>query len=206
MKHFLCLLLLLFQTALIGQDRTLESISYRSQAGNTIALIKLSDQSLWKWTPDAFSENLLRKWAPGDPIVIKTINHPGFVLENLACPHYTPIVSLTFNSYLLFPQLNGFDPMTSQIKLSDGSTWELAFHFHQRTLYHWSEGDRIILAHGEHGCCELLNLDIPYPNKSQIERSVQVESCPISCSPPEKREEIPEEAPKILEPKEAEQL
>ena len=83
--------------------RRIDSIDYRSQQAMTIALIKLSDGSIWKWLPDAYSENLLRKWSQGDEIIIRVFNQPGFVLQNLSKPHYLPTVALTFNSYLLFP-------------------------------------------------------------------------------------------------------
>ncbi|NGX38835.1 MAG: hypothetical protein KR126chlam1_00150 [Chlamydiae bacterium] len=154
--------------------RKLDSISYRSQIGSTIALIKLSDGSLWKWMPDPFSENLLRKWAPGDEIIIRTPNQPGYVLQNLSRPHYTPIVSLSFGSYPVFPSIAEINKELSQIELDDGSLWQLIYEFNHRTLYHWSEGDRIVAVRGMQENYELINLDIPFANRSEIERCIQV--------------------------------
>lgn len=190
--------------------RTIESISYRSQQGNTIALIKLSDDSVWKWIPDTYSENLLRKWAYGDPVVIKTTNHPGFILHNLTHPVYSPTVSLTFNSYLLFPSLEQFDLENRLLTLSDGTEWEILFDFNKRTLHHWATGDRIIPVEGEHGNFELINLDIPHQNRAQIERNIQVGP----LAPPEEMYARAKKNPPLaalgnketLEPKEADLL
>lgn len=75
MKHFL-LTLLLSTHLFSAHTRTIESISYRSNQGATIALIQLTDGSVWKWSPDLYSENLLRRWNEGDQILIQAINHP----------------------------------------------------------------------------------------------------------------------------------
>ncbi len=176
MKNFL-LLLILFAAPLTAAkpvEKKLDSISYRSQAGATVALITLSDESVWKWTPDIYSENLLRKWTKGDTIIIQVGNHPGFLLENPSTPHYTPLVALSFSSYPLYPTLKKYDKQSSSIELSDGSQWVLLHSFNKRTLHHWAEEDQIIPVKGTHGNYELINLDIPYENRSQIERCIEV--------------------------------
>lgn len=176
MKKILITLLLL--TSLLSADvpleRHLQSIDYRTQAGTTIVLITLSDGSIWKWTPDIYSENLLRKWTEGDPIIIQAVNHPGFILQNLSKPHYEPPVALSFNSYLLFPSIVSYEKDLDLIILSDGSQWELVYDFNKRTLYHWELSDRIIPVKGVHNNFELINIDVPFENRSQIERCIEV--------------------------------
>lgn len=197
-----CLFLLLLATcSLFCNDsyiRKVDSITYRSQGGNTLALIKLSDETVWKWIPDVYSENLLRTWAEGDEILIKTINHPGFILQNLSKPLYSPTVSLTFNSYPLFPTIESVDLENNVILLSDGSQWELMYDFNQRTLRHWSIGDRIIPVRGIHESLELISLDIPHGNCCQVERNIQIAS---SCYLPS--EEPPLALERALPPKQA---
>jgi len=171
------LLLCILSTSLFGSEeyeRTLESITYRSQAGMMVALIKLSDDSVWKWAPDAYSENLLRKWAEGDRIVIRTANHPGFILQNLERPHYMPTVSSSFNSYPLFPAIVDISSNRSEVTLTDGSKWELIYAFNQKALCEWTQGDRVVPVKGFQHTYDLINLDIPYENRCMIERSVQV--------------------------------
>jgi len=166
--------LLFFSTFLKADDsflRTIDSITYRSQMGATVALIKLSDESIWKWMPDMYSENLLRTWSEGDEILIRACNHPGLSLQNLSRPHYCPLVALSFHSYPLFPTIESIDDTT--LLLSDGTEWEIEFDFNKRTLNYWSVGDRIIPVRGIHRNLELINLDIPYENKAQVERSIQ---------------------------------
>lgn len=176
MKKILIALLLL--TSLLSAqeplERQLQSIDYRTQGGTTIVLITLSDGSIWKWTPDIYSENLLRKWAEGDPIIIQAVNHPGFILQNLSKPHYEPPVALSFNSYLLFPSIVSYEKDLDLITLSDGSQWELVYDFNKRTLYHWELSDRIIPVQGVHNNFELINIDVPFENRSQIERCIEV--------------------------------
>ncbi|NGX37429.1 MAG: hypothetical protein K1000chlam2_00585 [Chlamydiae bacterium] len=171
-------LLLILLTSIVSAEnklaRKIESISYRSQLGATVALITLTDGSVWKWTPDTYSENLLRKWTEGDEVTIRVIHHPGFVLQNLTKPHYTPTVALTFNSYLLFPSLAKCYNGDGIIELSDGSKWELLYDFNLRTLHHWTLGDRIIPVKGSQGNFELINLDIPFESRSCIERYIEV--------------------------------
>lgn len=181
MRKYLTLFVLLTTTLFSSPYvRTIDSISYKSQGGSTLVLIQLSDSSSWKWTPDAYSENLLRKWQKGDQIVIKTVNHPGFILQNLASPLYTPTVCLSYNSYNLYPYIEEIDLREDHITLSDGSKWELVYDFNKRTLVHWSVGDRIIPVVGEADNQELINLDIPFDNRCQVERSIQI----IACEPP----------------------
>lgn len=170
-------LLILFTTLLKAEaplERRLESVDYRTQGGNTVVLITLSDNSVWKWIPDHYSENLLRKWVKGDQIIIQAVNHPGFLLQNLSKPHFTPPVALSFNSYLLFPTIEGYDYTSDTITLSDGSRWELIYDFNKRTLHHWALADRIIPVKGIHDNYELINIDLPYENRGQIERYVEV--------------------------------
>ena len=176
MNYLLALFIFLssFLRAEIPIERTLEEIDYRSRSGETIALIKLSDGSIWKWTPDFYSENFLRKWTKGDPIIVQTVNHPGFILQNLSHPHYTPAVALSFQSYLLFPSIKGYETQHDIVTLSDGSEWQLIYDFNKRTLYHWSIDDRIIPVKGVHENYELVNIDVPYENRSQIERCIEV--------------------------------
>lgn len=175
-KWLACIFLFLtsFLSAQDPVTRTLDSIAYRSQLGSTVGLIKLSDGSIWKWSPDTYSENLLRKWAEGDEIVIRAINQPGFILQNLKKPHFSPTVALSFNSYPLFPYIEQFDEESKVILLSDGSLWELLYDFNIRTLVHWAIGDRIIAVRGASTNFELINLDIPYEKRNPIERNVQV--------------------------------
>lgn len=171
------LLPLLFLSSLIFAEitpRKIESITYRSQQGATIALIQLTDGSIWKWSPDPYSENLLRRWEEGDEILIQSINHSGFGLKNLNKPHYSPIVSLSFNSYLLYPTFVGRDHCYGLIYLSDGTQWQILYDFNKRTLHHWSHGDRIIAVKGIQNNYELINLDIPHENRCQIERFMEV--------------------------------
>jgi len=168
---------LLFASLLKAEDaviKKLDSITYRSQIGTTIALIKLSDDSVWKWIPDAYSENLLRKWSEGDEVIVSVVNHPGFILQNLSKPHYIPTVALSFNSYPLFPCIENFSENNTVIELSDGSKWELLYDFNKRTLFHWSVNDRVIPVKGMHDYFQLINLDIPHENRCLIERNVQV--------------------------------
>lgn len=156
-------------------ERTISSINYQaSPTGTMVAQIKLSDGSLWKWSPDAYSENLLRKWAEGDQIIVRTANHPGFILHNVERPHYMPIVSLNFNSYALFPSIVEISKDRSDITLSDGSHWELIYAFNQKALCEWTPGDRVIAVKGYQHTFDLINLDIPYENRCMIERSIQV--------------------------------
>ena len=173
----LTILTLLFLSSLINanETRTLVSIDYRSQIGNTIALIALSDDSVWKWTPDTYSENLLRKWSQGDQIIISASNCPGYTLHNLSRPHYSPTVALSFNSYLLFPSITEIDTDHSTLSLSDGSQWTLIFDFNQRTLLEWTREDRVVPVKGETNNFELINLDIPFESRCQAERSMQVQ-------------------------------
>lgn len=170
------LILLIFLSFSLFADtvRKIESITYRSQQGATIALIQLTDGSIWKWSPDLYSENLLRRWAEGDEILIQAINHPGFSLKNLNKPHFNPIVALSFNSYLLYPTVVSCDNCHGVIELSDGAKWEILYDFNKRTLHHWSAGDRIVAVKGIQGNYELLNLDIPHENRCQIERLMEV--------------------------------
>lgn len=209
MKKLLILTLVL-SLKLYSDDslvRTIESISYRSQQGNTIALIELSDTSVWKWIPDTYSENLLRKWEHGDEVIVKTINHPGFILQNLSKPLYSPTVSLTFNSYLIFPSIENYDEKNYSLNLSDGTQWNLVFDFNQRTLHHWSYGDRIIPVQEENGVFELINLDIPHENRTKIERSVQVNLTPqMFATIEEKNLPSLETHEEMLEPKEEDPL
>lgn len=167
--------LLFFTTTLFSQNlsRTISDITYRTQLGTTIGLIELSDGSTWKWISDCYSENYLRKWAPGDRIIIRIVNHPGFCMQNLDKPHYNPMVSLSFDSYLLFPAIKNYDK-EGFIILSDGSKWELLYDFNKRTLFHWAIGDRIICVKGIHNNFEIINIDIPHENRCQIERSIEV--------------------------------
>ena len=187
MKRNILLLFILLIHPLFTADsyiRKIESISYRSQNGNTIALIKLTDDSVWKWMPDSYSEHLLRTWEDGDEIVIKVINHPGFLLQNLAKPLYTPIVALTFNSYSLFPTIKTVDLENNLIVLSDGSNWQLQYDFNKRTLHYWRVGQRIIPVRGVHDTLELISLDIPHGNPCQIERSIPIGSAILSDKQP----------------------
>jgi len=174
MKKILILFALALLTAACPIDRTLESIDYRTQAGNTIVLITLSDGSVWKWSPDHFSENLLRKWTAGDPIIVQAVNHPGFLLQNLTNPLYIPTVALSFNSYPLYPSIKNYDCIQDIITLSDGTKWVLVFDFNKRTLHHWAQEDRIVPVKGISNNYELINLDVPFDNRSQIERVVEV--------------------------------
>jgi len=155
-------------------QRNIEDIAYRSHNGATICLIKLSDGSVWKWTPDAFSENFLRTWNNGDPILIEAVNQPGFILHNLAKPHYSPQVALTFSSYTVYPSLRSYTATDLFVELDDGSTWELLDTYNKRTLTQWAQGDRIIPVKGSHDSYQLINLDIPYENRSHIERHIEV--------------------------------
>ena len=184
MKWVLCLFLL--TAAVCNADiacmpRTMESITYHSQSGQTIALIKLSDGSVWKWSPDFYSENLLRKWQDGDEILVQANCHPGLTLMNRQRPHYRPQVALTFNSYLLFPSLDSVDGET--IYLSDGSVWEYLYDFNKRTLRHWALEDRIIPVRGAGENFQLINIDIPYDNRGQIERFIEVLPKTAECKP-----------------------
>ncbi|MBS0629244.1 MAG: hypothetical protein JSS30_03350 [Verrucomicrobia bacterium] len=174
MKKILLLLLTTLLTAATPIERNLQSIDYRTQAGATIVLITLTDGSIWKWTPDHFSENLLRKWTEGDPIIIQAVNHPGFLLQNLSKPLYTPTVALSFNSYPLYPSIKDYDSTQDIITLSDDSQWVLLFDFNKRTLHHWAKDDRVIPVKGANNNYELINLDVPFDNRSQIERFVVV--------------------------------
>jgi len=175
MKKILSLLLLTtILTAAIPLERKLQSVDYRTQSGATIVLITLNDGSIWKWIPDHFSENLLRKWTEGDPIVIQAVNHPGFLLQNLAKPLFTPTVALSFNSYPLYPSIKDYDTDLDLITLSDGTKWTLVFDFNKRTLHHWAQDDRIVPVKGANNNYELINLDVPFDNRSQIERFVEV--------------------------------
>lgn len=174
MKKLLLLLLPILLTAASPVERTLQSIDYRTSGGNTVVLITLSDGSIWKWIPDNFSENLLRKWAEGDPIIIQAVNHPGFLLQNLARPLFIPTVALSFNSYPLYPSIKDYNSKLDLITLSDGSQWVLVFDFNKRTLHHWAQDDRVVPVKGIGNNFELINLDIPYDNRSQIERIIEV--------------------------------
>lgn len=171
-----CLLFLLTICTFFANasTRKIESISYRSNQGATVVLIQLTDGSVWKWCPDLYSENLLRRWSEGDEILIQAINHPGFGLKNLNKPYYNPIVALTFNSYLLYPSVTSIDNCYGVIELSDGNKWQILYDFNKRTLLHWSKGDRIITVRGIQNNYELINLDIPHENRSQIERVMEV--------------------------------
>jgi hypothetical protein len=171
-RSIILLLFFVFVRGHCDTTRTLASISYRSLNGSTVALITLTDQSTWKWIPDLYSENLLRKWKEGDPIIVSVTNHPGFALQNTSQPHYMPIVALSFHSYLLYPYIVGYEDEV--IELSDGTQWDLIYDFNKRTLCHWSFGDRIIPVQGSQNNFELINLDIPYENRCQIERFVEV--------------------------------
>lgn len=171
-RSIFLLVFLFFVHGYCQMSRTVESISYRSYQGATIALVTLTDQSTWKWIPDLYSENYLRKWKEGDEIIIRVTNHPGFALQNLNQPHYTPIVALSFHSYLLYPYIANYED--GVIELSDGSQWDLIYDFNKRTLCHWSIGDRIIPVQGIQNNFELINLDIPYENRCQIERFIEV--------------------------------
>ncbi len=174
MKKILFLLLTTLLTAAIPIERKLQSVDYRAQSGSTIVLITLNDGSIWKWTPDHFSENLLRKWTEGDPILIQAVNQPGFLLQNLAKPLYTPNVALSFNSYPLYPSIKEYNSDIDLITLSDGTQWVLVFDFNKRTLHHWAQEDRIVPVKGANNNYELINLDVPFDNRCQIERFVEV--------------------------------
>ncbi len=177
MKKLILLLFLLSVTTLQANDlliRKIDNISYRSLNGATIGLIKLTDGSVWKWLPDMYSETLLRNWAEGDKIVIEVANCPGFILNNLSKPHFSPMVALSFNSYTIFPAISRYDKENNSIVLNDGSKWELIDGFNKRTLYHWTAGDRVIPVRGPYENYQLINLDIPFENQAQIERHVEV--------------------------------
>lgn len=175
MKIFLFLITCLSSIAcgnVACKPRTIESISYHSQGGKTLVLINLSDNSVWKWSPDFYSENMLRKWQTGDEILIHANYKPGFILKNLQNSYYSPQVCLTFNSYLLYPFIESIKGKT--IYLSDGSIWEYIFEFNRRTLRYWQIGDRIIPVLGEVENFQLINMDVPFDNRSQIERYIEV--------------------------------
>jgi len=182
--------LLLLTTALFSNEREVESITYRSQSGATIALIHLTDGSVWKWIPDTYSENLLRCWRAGDPVIIQSINHQGLGLKNLYRPHYVPIVSLSFNSYPLYPTIRSADPVKGYLELSDGTKWELLYDFNLRALHYWTRGDRIIAVEGVQKNFELINLDIPYENACQIERFVHVAPAEAALCQEKSEEEL----------------
>lgn len=172
------ILALLLTIPFFGQeDRYIESITYRSNHGATLALIQLTDGSIWKWYPDQYTENLLRRWEEGDQVLINAVYHPGLSLKNLDKPHYTPIVALTFNSYLLYPTVEKSDNCHGTITLSDKSKWQIVYDFNKRTLFHWAKGDRIIVVRGIQNNYELINLDIPHENRAQIERTMEVAPC-----------------------------
>lgn len=177
-------LLLFGLSAVYGETacgpRYIDSITYHSQQGATIALIKLSDESVWKWSPDFYSENQLRRWQEGDEITILTDCHPGLRLQNRSHPHYLPHVALTFNSYLLFPSL--IEVNKERILLSDGTVWEYVYEFNRRTLRNWELGDRIIPVKGVKENFQLINIDIPYDNQIQIERYIEVEPISPECT------------------------
>lgn len=165
------------ETMLNAATRKIVSISYRSNnQGDTVALIQLSDGSVWKWAPDFYSENLLRCWDKGDEVLIQAINHPGYGMKNLSKPHYNPIVTLTFNSYPLYPTIVATDTQNGMIELSDKTKWNILYDFNKRTLVYWAAGDRILAVKGVQNNFELINLDIPYENRCQIERFMEV--CP----------------------------
>jgi len=207
MKHLAFFLLSIFTMTLSADcefERTVESISYNAQTGNTVGQIKLSDGSTWKWTPDAYSENLLRKWTEGDQIIIRMGNHPGFILQNLQRPHYMPVVSLNFDSYLIFPCIESLGDMGKSIALSDGSEWELVYDFDLRSLTQWAIGDRVIPMKGFQETFELINLDIPFENHRFVERNIQVaqSKCPLPAPPAldEEVEQLPIELEVVQNP------
>lgn len=184
MKRILALLISLssiIEAEIACSPRSVESITYHSQSGQTIALIKLTDESVWKWSPDFYSENMLRKWQQGDEILVQANCKPGLLLKNLHHPHYIPQVALTFNSYLVFPSIESIENET--IFLSDGSVWEFLFEFNRRTLRHWSIGDRIIPVRGEIENFQLINIDIPFDNRAKIERYIEVLPKSEACLP-----------------------
>lgn len=176
---FLTLALPLFSFQLtcpvdVPETRVLEKITYKEVSDGVRAEIRLSDGSVWKWTPLPYDENLLRKWMKGDEIFIKTLNHPGIALQNLKQPHYIPIVSISFDSYTMYPFIEEIGEECRSLILCDGSEWEPIFGFNVRTLHYWSLGDRVIPVRGLNGEYELINLDIPHENRGQIERTIQV--------------------------------
>lgn len=176
MKTFLLLLVTSLSLFANAPSRKIQSISYRSNYGATIALIQLSDGSIWEWCPDIYSVNLLRNWSPGDEILIQVTNHSGFAMKNLNNTHYIPKVALSFNSYPLFPTVIASDSANGAIQLSDGTHWRIQFDFNKKTLLHWIPGDRIIAVKGVKNNYELINIDIPYDesNRCQIERFMEV--------------------------------
>jgi hypothetical protein len=184
MKRILLLIItlsLIIDAKIACSPRLIESVTYHRQSGQTIAFIKLTDESIWKWSPDFYSENMLRKWQQGDEILIQANCKPGLLLKNLHQPHYIPQVALTFDSYLVFPSIESIENKT--ISLSDGSVWELLFEFNRRTLRHWSIGDRIIPVRGEIENFQLIDIDIPFDNRAKIERYIEVLPKPGVCLP-----------------------
>lgn len=153
--------------------RTIEKIDYRTQSGSTIVLIKLSDGSTWKWMPDKFSENFLRSWSSGDQVIIGVSNQPGFTLQNISNIRYIPTVVLTFNSYTIYPQISQLNETKKLVELSDGSKWRLLYDFNLRELSRWALGDRVIPVSGIKDNFELINIDIPHQNNSQMNRHLQ---------------------------------
>lgn len=163
------------EAILIATTRKIVSITYRSNAqGDTVGLLQLTDGSIWKWVPDAYSENLLRCWDKGDEVLIQAINHPGYGIKNLSKPHYSPVVTLSFNSYPLYPTIVASDTQNGVIELSDKTRWNILYDFNKRTLFHWAVGDRVLAVKGVQNNFELINLDIPYENRAQIERFMEV--------------------------------
>lgn len=182
MRWICCFCLLLWslcEGAIACKPRYIESITYHSQHGDTLVLIELTDRSIWKWSPDFYSENLLRNWQKGDEVLIHATCQPGLLLQNRKHPHYMPRVALSFQSYLLFPSIDSVNQET--IYLSDGSSWAYLYDFNKRTLRHWALGDRIVPVRGLRENFQLINLDIPHDTRTEIERFIEVLPKTLEC-------------------------
>lgn len=170
---FFCLM---FVTAHAAESykKTFEKVEYISVGGKQIGKIRLSDGSVWKWTPEIYVENYLRNWMPGDEILIRNINHAGFALYNFSQPRYEPIVSLSSESFAKLLKISVISEDNLFLKLSDGSEWQLSLDFQRPIVHEWQVGDIVIPTKAVPNGYLLINVDVPYESHGYNRRQVNV--------------------------------
>jgi hypothetical protein len=163
----LCLIFPFAGNADPGEDlqaytRTLKELETKIVDDRIIFWIKLSDDSIWQWTSDIYSQHLLRKWRIGDEVCLRNTNQSGFLLQNYAAPRFLPLVAPVLYDPSHLITLAAIADEGNTLLLSDGSQWILTFNFQRNITTNWQIGDFIFPVKCVHEGYELINIDTPY--------------------------------------------
>lgn len=160
----------------LDYTRTLKELEAKVDGDRVLFWIKLSDDSLWQWSSDIYSQHLLRKWQIGDQIYLRNTNQSGFLLQNCSDPRFMPLVAPVLQTPSPLITLVGIADEGNTLSLSDGSTWALALNFQRSITGNWQVGDFIFPVKCVHDGYELINIDSPYDD-----------NIPYSMRPPNQR-------------------